>query len=119
MKINGIIWFLVGVFMFGFSFFIAGKGSDMQKLTLFIWTGVVFMIIGIIKTVLWVNAMSKKPKLAKENFQHHQPTHQQPTQQHQHHQQPTQFVKFCSNCNTALRHFDKFCMKCGSRMFRK
>jgi len=107
MKISGFIWLLAGIFMIGFSLFINSR-VDSQKLSLFVWVGIFFSIIGIYKIIVWLPTIQKKPKLAKENFQH------QPAQK-----PPAQFVKFCANCGTALRHFDKFCMKCGSRMFKK
>ena len=113
MKIHGIVWIIVGGFILGASYF-TGLNTDIQKFTLFIWAGWAFVAWGVFKTVIWILKMPKKAKPAKENFPHHRHGHAE----HEHQgNQNSQFIKFCSNCGNAVRHFDNFCYKCGNRMF--
>lgn len=137
MKLHSIIYLIVGAILVGFSYYITSvnENLDVQKFLLFIWIGYVFIGIGVIKMIFKIMSRPKKPKLAKENFhhynqsQHNNPTqqndisqqHKQQTQKSQHssQQQSNQLIKFCSGCGSAVRHFDNFCYKCGSRMFHR
>lgn len=118
MKIHGIVYIIVGAFIAGFSYYVAwiNEGIDLQKFMLFIWTGAIFAVVGLSKIIVRALSRPKKPKLAKENFPHHQSLHQQ-TQPEQRAEQS--FIKFCSRCGSAVRHFDRFCYKCGSRVFHR
>lgn len=129
MKLHGLVYLIVGAILVGFSYYTTSVNEklDIQKFMLFVWIGYVFIGIGLIKILMEILSKPRKPKLAKENFYHNQPMHNQTnsTQQHAHHvhgtegQQNQQFIKFCSQCGSAVRHFDNFCYKCGSRMFHK
>jgi len=110
MKIHGLVYLIVGSFIIGFSYYITSVNNilDLQKFMLFVWVGVIFVIVGGVKLI--VAAFSRgKPKIAKENFPHHHSTHS--------HNKPSH-AKFCTQCGSALRQFDKFCYKCGNRIFK-
>ena len=117
MKIHGLVYIVVGAFLIVFSYYISSinENIDVQKFMLFIWFGVVFVVVGLVKMI--ATALSQ-PKIAKENFPHHQAKSRQNVQsgnvQHQ-----GSLVKFCSKCGSAVRHFDNFCYKCGNRMFHR
>ena len=131
MKLNGIVYIVVGAILAGFSYYTTSVNEklDTQKFLLFIWIGYVFIGIGVIKIISKILSRPKKPKLAKENFHHHKPVQQndsvqqnnalQQQTQHAEQQQTNQMIKFCSKCGSAVRHFDNFCYKCGSRMFHR
>ena len=120
MRIHGIVWIIVGVFLVGFSYFISGSGVDIQKFSLFIWTGAVFIVIGFVKAVIWIKSKPAKAKTHKENYPHHRAKlNKEDNPVNQMHGQTNEFIKFCSSCGNAVRHFDRFCYKCGSRVFHK
>lgn len=107
MKIHGVIYFLVGIFVVGFSYYITdSKDIDLQKFILFVWIGYLFIAIGAFKIMARM-IMKPKPKLAKENFSHNRRSNS------------PRGMKFCSKCGSAVRSFDNFCFKCGSRQFRR
>ena len=120
MKIHGLAYILIGAFLIGFSYFITNISDkiDVQKFMLFIWLGVAFILFGAVRIFI-----GRKPKIAKENFPHHRPKHQvqhqHPARNQQQAQHPNQLVKFCSGCGNAVRHFDNFCYRCGSRIFHR
>ncbi len=123
MKIHGIVYLIVGAFIVGASYYVTSMNEslELQKFMLFIWTGVLFAIIGLFKMIHAKLTKPKKAKVAKENFPQH-PSLQNEKNQHQSHhgqQQTNQLVKFCSGCGSAVRHFDNFCYKCGGRMFHR
>jgi UDP-N-acetylmuramyl pentapeptide phosphotransferase/UDP-N-acetylglucosamine-1-phosphate transferase len=120
MKIHGSIYLIIGVFIAGFSYYVTSINEklDLQKFMLFVWVGVVFTIIGLFKIISNGLSKPKKPKIAKENFHHHQI--QNNMQQQSKVAAPSNpMVKFCSNCGSAVRHFDNFCYKCGNRAFHR
>ena len=123
MKLHGIVYIIAGAILVGFSYYTTAVNEklELQKFTLFVWVGFAFIGVGLFKLILNSLSKPKKPKLAKENFQHNKPTQQQTNvgQGQMHHAQPNQLIKFCSGCGSAVRHFDNFCYKCGGRMFHK
>ena len=72
-RIPGIAYLIIGILTTGISYFINNK-TQTNSLTLFMFIGGIFIIIGLIKL-----AIREKPKTV-----HHKAAHQQTNQPHQH-----------------------------------
>ena len=94
MKIHGIAYMAVGVFVTGFCFLVTNAENRM-KFLLFIFFGILLMIVGIVKIVLtYLGEKDLKPSIAT-------------TSSHSHH-----WVR-CPGCGAGLRAHDQFCPSCG------
>ncbi|MBR9699133.1 zinc ribbon-containing protein [Candidatus Woesearchaeota archaeon] len=119
MRIPGSIFALVGAFLIGFSYYVGtvNESLDVQKFMLFIWVGAGFLLFGSFRMF---SGMRSKPKVAKENYSQKGQHHQHAVHEHHPPKQPHgKNVKYCSHCGAVMRHFDKFCHKCGGRSFHR
>jgi ABC-type nickel/cobalt efflux system permease component RcnA len=132
MGINGVTYIAVGIFIAGFSYFITFTNQKIspRKFILFFITAGVFVGIGLFRIIANKIKENKEKNENKQSQPHYQAQHPQ----HAHHSHPTGqnashnagqhnagqggSVKYCTNCGSALRHFDRFCYKCGNRSFR-
>lgn len=90
-KIHGVAYLIIGILIFFFSYYIK-KGF-----ALFIYVGLLMIIMGIIKLA----AKSIKSKKTKKQLHPHYKQHQQ--------------AVYCSRCGATLRASDNFCYNCGNR----
>ena len=90
-EIHGLAYIIIGVFITAFSLYIGNK-TGITKLIIFIITGIVMIIICIIKLI------TKRTAKKQEVKPHHVAS-----------------VKYCSRCGNRLRKEDNFCYKCGHR----
>jgi len=94
MEIPGPAYLIVGAVLIGVSFSLSNAGDrPLAKYTIFIFAGVVFWILGIMKFVT-----GKSEKVAQSTPHHHVPS-----------------VKYCPSCRSAVRVFDQVCFRCGQR----
>jgi len=93
-KVHGIAYLIIGIMISGFSYYI---GQTKEEFKLFIYVGLLMIIIGIIKLA------AKGIKSKKETKKHLHPHHT-----------PSQAV-YCPKCGAALKATDNFCYKCGNR----
>lgn len=108
-KIHGLAYIIIGAVVAFFSYKL-----DPQKMQLFMYLAILFVIIGIGK--LLIDA-SKKPK--KKPVRTHQ-VHRQPQQQPMQNPHARQQVAhFCHFCGTGVHNFQNFCHNCGQRIFHK
>lgn len=91
-KVHWSIFILVGLFVSIISWRI-----NYEDLYLFFYAGLAFVLIGIVKLILGLNA--KKGKKEKNMIKHH-----------------AQGAKYCHNCGYESRLNDRFCSKCGVRL---
>ena len=99
-KIHGIIYILIGIFISIVSYLI-----DAQDLYIFYYGGMFFIAFGVAKIVLRFIAGGKEgQKDAKIN--------QQKMQAH-----PVQSYKKCRRCGNVARLTDRFCPRCGTKMY--
>jgi uncharacterized paraquat-inducible protein A len=90
-------WLSVGLLVAVMSSVVGGK------LELFVWVGVLFILIGIAKLVI---AYVFRQKEAKQEHTQHQ--YQTPQQTHQ--------AFYCPRCRSTVRTHDFFCSRCGTRL---
>lgn len=110
MRIHGALYLLVGVILIVFSYYIViAQNRELNKFAFFILIGAVFMIIGLGKLII-AKASSKQKEVSKD-------IHSSGNVQHEANNVHESLVKFCNKCGASLRHFDKFCYKCGNRNF--
>ncbi|MBS3136227.1 hypothetical protein J4401_04680 [Candidatus Woesearchaeota archaeon] len=103
MKLHWLMYLIVGVFVMGFSFFIRSKSDNAQQFMLFIWAGGIFILIAIYK--LGREWLQNKPAKVKKSAK------AEPEMQ-----ETNLNVKYCTACGAAMRHFDRFCYKCGNSL---
>jgi hypothetical protein len=139
MKINGIIYIILGGFFIGFSYYITSitKNAPLGKFSLFIIAGVVFILIGLGKLAIGLFNMPKKEKEVRPefvqntapvqhpNYVHHQTQHSsqayhsQVHHQHAghqvHHNQDTQYARQTNPVNKPSQHI-KYCPSCGAAL---
>lgn len=123
-RIHGLAYLLIGILIASSSYYI--DKNIREGFTLFIYAGLLMIIIGIIKlAVLWAkNRKEKKP--AHHHTTHHHAQHtqhhtrhtsQQHTQPHTHHQtRQHQQTTYCPRCGAALSSRANFCYNCGNRI---
>jgi hypothetical protein len=109
MEINGLIYIIVGVFVaiFSYSITLFNEKISITRFFIFIILGIIFIMIGLVKILR--NSVSKPKKQEIKQ-----------TQNISNGQQPlvNPHVKYCPQCGNTLRHFDRFCYKCGNRIFK-
>ena len=132
-KIHGISYLIIGAAVILISLY-SNARSGTNSMTLFIYVGIIFLIVGIIKLFLKFIKRQNKPKQAHKPVQHHhaqvhhqQVQHAQHTQprthhsSHPHHPQHTQhqqvFPQYivCPKCHARNHTHSNFCMRCGLR----
>ena len=86
-ELSGLSYIVVGIMVFTFSFYF-NVSTGTQKFVLFLYTGLIMTIIGIIKIV-----KKKKSEFNPKNW------------------------KYCHYCGSIVRNFEKFCSKCGRSLF--
>lgn len=125
-KIHGLTYILIGLIIVVTSWI-----TDRQKFILFVYTGLVFVIIGIVKLTFTrkiggPEIVQNAPKTA-QNTNIQQPLPQQyentqPSYTSQHnikHKAPRKpNFKSCLRCGYRMQFYDKYCSKCGARALR-
>ncbi|PIN75155.1 hypothetical protein COV18_04350 [Candidatus Woesearchaeota archaeon CG10_big_fil_rev_8_21_14_0_10_37_12] len=89
-------WISVGLFVSVSSAFFSGP------VTLFVWVGIIFVVVGIAKLVM-LFVLTPKKKTQKEK----KPVQQQRHQQH---------VRYCNTCRSMTHPQDRFCRFCGVKL---
>ena len=100
-KIHWIVYIVVGSLVSIFSYKL-----DYQKLVFFFYTGLVFVVVGVIKLIF----NSVKNKTNKTQKINNKLQHKSSNQPHQ-----ARHFKYCSKCHNIVRLADRFCNKCGAR----
>lgn len=85
-KIHGLVYIIIGFFVFIVSL-------TSKKFIVFLFVGIIFILVGVIKFILKVNG-GKVARHVKHETYHH---------------------KYCTQCGNLLRLHDKFCTRCGAR----
>ena len=92
-KIHGAVYIAIGAFVA----IVSLLKSD--KLFIFLYAGIAFIVIGVSKLIL--NFLKKGGKTTKVHQSH-------PTQVHH--------ARYCSQCGNTLKPNDRFCSICGARV---
>ncbi len=90
-EISGVVYIIIGAF-FAISSKIIDANNQENKLSFFIFAGIVMIVVGIVKLI--INGIKGSDK------KHHH-THAQ-----------------CHRCGTHLHSFQEFCHRCGFKMHR-
>ncbi len=103
-KIHGVAYLVIGFLIFAFSYYI---DKNIKKgFALFIYVGLVMMIMGIMRLAKEKIKNKKETKTHQRlHHTHHQPQH--PYREH---------AVFCPRCGTALSLSANYCYKCGNRI---
>ena len=92
-KIHWLVYLIVGLFVSIFSW-----KRDFEKLRLFFYFGLVFVLIGIVKLIFAIGkGRHKEGKI-----------HHKAGQQHK--------GKYCHDCGSPAQLHHNFCTKCGTRL---
>ena len=93
-KIHGIVYIIVGLFVS-----ILSWKFNKDKLIIFVYTGLLFILIGIAKLIFsFISRRKGKSDAANQKIQ------------------PKAQLKYCPQCGSAAKLHDKFCAKCGARL---
>jgi chromate transport protein ChrA len=92
-KIHWLVYIIVGIFVSIFSW-----KTDFEKLMLFFYLGLLFILIGIVKLVFVIGKGRHKEEK----------THHKAGQQHK--------GKYCHSCGSQIELHHKFCTKCGAKL---
>ena len=103
-KIHGIVYIIIGII-------VAAISSTTNKLIVFFYVGLVFILIGAVK--IFVDYTKKKMGITEESVYK---KHYEALKQKQHQAQAKQQYKRCLNCGNLLRIHDRFCTSCGARV---
>ena len=93
-KMHSLVYFVVGVFVS-----IVSLKINYGKLYLFFYAGLVFILIGIVKTFNLIKNRITKPEVK----------HSKPYDQ-------ARQLKYCHNCGNPVRMHQRFCSKCGNSL---
>jgi len=136
-KIPASVWIIVGAGMILMSVFVGLNADNIEKFTLFILAGAVFIVYGFFRILMKEKKEAKKlyhpqPHHAEHHVahpaEHHKPAHPHaehphkpahpahPAQQAHAAQSAQPHVVRCSNCGVKLHHMFKFCPNCGQRL---
>ena len=116
-KIHGITYIIIGIAVILMSWF-SNARSDSNSMTLFIYVGIIFVIIGIIKIFILFIKKQNEPK-THHSVEHHSQQHHQIHQVHQKVKSQTFPGHItCPSCHARNAAHSNFCMRCGY-MFRK
>jgi len=92
------VWLGIGLFVTITSAVVGGT------VKVFIWVGLIFLIVGLTKVVILFVMRPRETKADQKAMQMPQPQYQAPK------------VSYCSNCRVAVQSFDNFCRNCGTRL---
>lgn len=132
-KIPASVWIVVGAGMILMSVFVGINAGNIEKFTIFILAGAVFIVYGFFRILMKEKKEARKlyhpqphhaeyhkPVHPRAEHQHkpaahpHSPAH---PAQHTHAAQSAQpHVVRCSNCGVKLHHMFKFCPNCGQKL---
>ena len=94
-KIHGVVYILVGLIITGFSWYMLPKAPGFR---LFIYAGLLFLLVGILKTPF--NLKERRERLGIEKPK----------------AMPRARSNFCSRCGSRASAFSQFCQNCGGRL---
>lgn len=106
-RIHGLVYVLIGIFMSGYSRFIQSK-ADAPVLKVFFWLGIVFIVVGVFRLVLRYLFKDKKDSdslknklndVKKDNFSDNNSNSKE--------------IVSCSRCMTKHYSNSNFCHMCG------
>jgi hypothetical protein len=103
-KIHWSVYLILGI-----GVLLTSYNLDTQKFQLFIWTGYIFLTVGIAKMVFWFITRVKESPVEKNEIRRE--LHQ--TRSHQ------KFERYCMKCGNPLGGHEIFCPKCGQRQRHK
>lgn len=98
-KIHGIAYLIIGIMILGLSYYI---GQTKEGFKIFIYAGLLMIIIGIIKLAIQRARSKKETKPS-----HHAATHKSAYR-----------PLYCTRCGAVINPTDKFCYNCGNRIRR-
>ena len=103
-KVHGIIYLIIGLFVT-----VASYKINYDKLYLFFYIGLLFIIYGVAKIIIGFINKEERKKVAPSNIHKNQLNQfKQPIKQQ---------YKRCQNCGNVARGYDNFCSRCGNRMY--
>ena len=128
MKIHGIAFLLIGIFVSAVSYFI-----NFEQLKFFFYVGIVFIVFGLLKwfvtSAFGKNRRERKSFMKQINLEPKKEQNkkqiniiQEAQKQQSNQMQKTQInqqqnPKFCHNCGNQLKGYEKFCPYCGAQQF--
>ena len=85
---HGIVYLIIGIFVA-----IASYKINYDKLYVFFYIGLLFIIYGVAKIIIGFSNKDEKKQVPKQQY------------------------KRCPNCGNVARGYDNFCPRCGNRMY--
>ena len=109
-SIPPLAWVIIGVIMAGYAWLTLHKTNN-ESMNLFIYIGILFVILGVIKYLL---SLRKKP--SKKTSSHHE-AHQvhHPAQTHQQHHIHHKII-ICPVCGAKNYSTSNYCHMCGAKL---
>ena len=103
-KVHGIVYLIIGIFVA-----IASYKINYDKLYVFFYIGLLFIIYGVAKIIIdYINKDEKKQVV---------PPNINKNQLNQFRQPVKQLYKRCPNCGNVARGYDNYCPRCGNRLY--